>query len=149
MTEVLFYTNVEDKLQTACVLAAKALSRSMRVLLFTPDAGMTERLSKLLWSVPSTGFLPHCRCGDRLAPVTPILVDHVGEPLIHHDVLFNLREDAPPFFSRFSRLVEIVGNDDEDRARARERFRFYRDRGYEIRTHQLRALPAGGATPDG
>lgn len=145
MTEVLFYTNVEDKLQTACLLTSKALSKNMRVLLFTPDAGMTERLSKLLWTVPSTGFLPHCRCGDRLAPVTPILVDHLAEPLVHDEVLFNLREDAPPFFSRFQRLVEIVGNDDDDRARARDRYRFYRDRGYAIRTHQLGAAPAGGA----
>jgi DNA polymerase-3 subunit chi len=121
----------------------------MRVLLLTPDAGMTERLSKLLWSVPSTGFLPHCRCGDRLAAVTPILVDHVAEPLIHDEVLLNLRVDAPPFFSRFHRLVEIVGNEDADREKARERFRFYRDRGYEIRTHQLGSPPAGGTTSDG
>jgi len=30
-----------------------------------------------------------------------------------------------------------VSRDDEDRAQARERFRHYRDRGYEIRTHDL------------
>ncbi|MGH8767311.1 MAG: DNA polymerase III subunit chi, partial [Burkholderiales bacterium] len=42
MTEVLFYTHVDDKLQTACALAAKALARSMRVLLFTADARMTD-----------------------------------------------------------------------------------------------------------
>ncbi|RDJ93817.1 DNA polymerase III subunit chi, partial [Lacticaseibacillus rhamnosus] len=41
------------------------------------------------------------------------------------------------FFSRFQRLVEIVGTDASDRQAARERYRFYRDRGYEIRTHQL------------
>jgi DNA polymerase-3 subunit chi len=40
-------------------------------------------------------------------------------------------------FSRFQRLVEIVGRDDEDREAARARFRFYRDRGYEIVNHDL------------
>ncbi len=137
MTEVLFYTHVQDKLQTACALTTKALARKMRVMLFTADAPATERLGKLLWTVPATGFLPHCRGGDALAAVTPVIVDHLAERLVHDQVLINLRDDPPPFFSRFQRLVEIVGLDDPDRQAARERYRFYRDRGYEIRTHQL------------
>jgi DNA polymerase IIIc chi subunit len=32
MTEVLFYTHVDDKLRTACTLTAKALARGMRVM---------------------------------------------------------------------------------------------------------------------
>ncbi len=137
MTEVLFYANADNKLQTACTLTAKALARGMRVMLFTPDSETTERLSKLIWSAPATGFVPHCRSADRLAPVTPVIVDHVAEPLIHDQVLVNLCESTPPFFSRFQRLVEIVGTEEADREAARARFRFYRDRGYDIRTHNL------------
>lgn len=139
MTGVFFYTHAEDKLQTACTLMAKALARSMRVLMLTPDAATTERLGKLIWSVPATGFVPHCRSADPLARVTPVIVDHVAEPLVHDQVLVNLCAQTPPMFSRFERLVEIVGTDAEDRDAARARFRFYRDRGYEIRTHQLGA----------
>jgi len=139
VTEVLFYTNAEDKLQMACTLTSKARARGMRVLLLTPDAATTEQLSKLIWSAPSTGFVPHCRSRDRLAPVTPVIVDHVAEPLVHDQVLINLCAVTPSMFSRFQRLVEIVGTDADDREDARARFRFYRDRGYEIRTHQLGA----------
>lgn len=139
MTEVFFYSNANDKMQTACTLTLKALAKGMRVMLLTPDAATTDRLSKLIWSVPSTGFVPHCRRGDPLAPVTPVIVDHVAEPLVHDQVLVNLSGQTPPFFSRFNRLVEIVGTDDADREGARARFRFYRDRGYEIRTHDLRS----------
>ncbi len=142
MTEVLFYTNADNKLQTACQLTSKALVRGMRVMLLTPDAAATEQLGKLLWSVPSTGFTPHCRRDDPLAPVTPVIIDHSAEPLIHDQVLVNLCDDLPAFFSRFHRLVEIVGREDGDRTAARARFRFYRDRGYEIRTHQLGAPEA-------
>jgi DNA polymerase-3 subunit chi len=141
MTGVFFYTHAEDKLQTACTLMAKALARSMRVLILTPDAATTERLGKLIWSAPATGFVPHCRSADPLAPVTPVIVDHVAEPLVHDQVLVNLCAQTPPMFSRFERLVEIVGTDAADRDAARVRFRFYRDRGYEIRTHQLGAPP--------
>ncbi|MNC95608.1 DNA polymerase III subunit chi [compost metagenome] len=53
-------------------------------------------------------------------------------------MLINLRPQQPPYFGRYQRLIEIVSLDDGDRAGARERFRFYRDRGYEIRSHDLR-----------
>ena len=53
-------------------------------------------------------------------------------------VLVNLHAEPPPFFSRFERLAEIVGVDDVPAGR--ERFRFYRERGYEMRTHDLREL---------
>jgi len=137
MTEVLFYTNAPDKLRTTCQLSSKALERNRRVMVFTPEVQVTEHLSKLLWTTPSTGFAPHCRAADRLAGVTPIIVDHTADPVVHEDVLINLREEMPSFFSRFQRLIEIVTNDPDDRARARERYRYYRDRGYQIVTHDL------------
>ena len=49
----------------------------------------------------------------------------------------NLRADPPSFFSRFERLAEIVGIDETDVEAGRTRFRFYRERGYELRTHSL------------
>ena len=137
MTEVLFYTNAPDKLRTTCQLSSKALERKRRVMILTPELQVTDRLSQLLWTTPSTGFTPHCRAADRLAAVTPVIIDHATDPVIHEDVLINLCDDMPSFFSRFQRLVEIVTSNASDRARARERYRFYRDRGYEIVTHDL------------
>ncbi len=74
---------------------------------------------------------------DRLAPETPIVIDYLGTEPAHDQVLLNLKTEWPPLFSRFQRLIEIVSTEDEDRRLARERFKFYRDRGYEIRTHDL------------
>jgi DNA polymerase-3 subunit chi len=109
----------------------------MRVMILTQESDSTEKISRLLWTTPAIGFYPHCRAGHRLAPQTPIIVDHIPEPLVHDQVLINLRNETPAMFSRFHRLIEIVSKEAEDRAAARERFRFYRDRGYEIHTHQL------------
>jgi DNA polymerase-3 subunit chi len=47
----------------------------------------------------------------------------------------NLHAQTPPFFSRFERLAEIVGIDDAEAGR--ERYRFYRERGYELRAHDM------------
>jgi DNA polymerase-3 subunit chi len=143
MTQIDFYTQVDDKLQTACRLAAKARSRGLRVTLFCPDRDAAARLDRMLWSVPATGFLPHCRRDDPLAGVTPVLIDASGNDPLHDEFLINLHSEWPACFSRFQRLAEIVCTDDADRAAARARFRFYRDRGYEIRTHDLSGQQGG------
>ena len=137
MTQIDFYTHVEDKLRTACQLSAKAYGRGLRVTVFCPDSETALRFDRLLWTAPQTGFVPHCGPGDPLAAETPVIVDCQGDNLLHDQVLINLRPEWPPFFGRFQRLVEIVSRADEDRTAARDRYRFYRDRGYEIRTHDL------------
>jgi DNA polymerase-3 subunit chi len=137
MTQIDFYTHVDNKLQTLCTLAAKAIGKGARLMILTPDPETTERVDKLLWTQPAIGFLPHCRAHHRLAAVTPIVLDHSPEPVAHEEVLVNLCSECPPVFSRFERLIEIVSLDDADREQARARFRFYRERGYDIRTHDL------------
>jgi DNA polymerase-3 subunit chi len=137
MTRIDFYIQAESRLHLACTLAAKALSRGVRMMILTADGEATEQVDRLLWSNPPIAFLPHCRAQHRLAPVTPIILDHVAEPVVHEQILVNLRDEPPPHFSRFERLMEIVTRDESDRECARTRFRFYRERGYEIRTHDL------------
>jgi DNA polymerase-3 subunit chi len=137
VTRIDFYTHVEDKLKTACTLAGKAQGLGLNVTVFCPDPEAAQRFDRMLWMTPSISFVPHCAPDDPLAAETPVIVDHRGENLLHDQVLINLRPEWPPFFSRFQRLVEIVGREDDDRAAARDRFRFYRDRGYEISTHDL------------
>ena len=137
MTQIDFYTHVEDKLRTACRLAGKAFVHGLKVTVYCADREAAQRFDRALWMTPAIGFVPHCGPDDPLAGETPVIVDCHGEQLLNDEVLLNLRSEWPPFFSRYRRLIEIVGLDEQDRAEARERFRFYRDRGYEIRSHDL------------
>jgi len=67
-----------------------------------------------------------------------VLVTSDGEAPAHAcEVLLNLAADCPPFFERHERLLEIVSQDDAERQAGRARFKFYRDRGYAIRNHDL------------
>ena len=141
MTQIDFYSHADNKLQVACSLSVQALERSLRVMIYTADADTTDKLDKLMWCYPAIGFIPHCRATDRLAAETPVIIDHLAEPLPHDEVLLNLHPAYPLFFSRFQRLIEIVGTDEKDSQAGRERFRFYRDRGYEIRHHDLSQSP--------
>ncbi|MBZ0105245.1 MAG: DNA polymerase III subunit chi [Sulfuricella denitrificans] len=137
MTQIDFYTHVQDKPLLACKLSAKALEQDLRVLVLTENEEMANKIDHLLWTLPATGFMPHCRARDELASMTPVIVDHDPGELVHEQLLLNLSGARPAFFSRFQRLIEIVTTDEADIAAARARFRFYRDRGYEIRSHDM------------
>ncbi|MEO5700398.1 MAG: DNA polymerase III subunit chi [Casimicrobiaceae bacterium] len=137
MTSIDFYARCGDPLRVAVQLVAKAWSQHGCVRVLTSDEQMTAALDLLLWQWPATGFLPHCRLGSPLADETPILVDHLLEHRGSAGVLVNLQPAPPPFFSRFERLAEIVVDAPEAIAAGRERWKFYKERGYELRSHDL------------
>ena len=154
MTKVDFYTGSTDKLRTACQLSHKAMQNGLRVLLHTPYEATTNALYKLLWHYPAIAFIPHCRSHEItanempvLSPSTelrtglskwPVVVGHQSETFPHNEVLISLHTTCLPFFSRFERVIEIVGENTEDARLGRERYGFYRDRGYEMRHFDLR-----------
>jgi len=137
MTKVDFYTGTPDKLRTACQLSHKAMQNGLRVLLYTPDAATTDALDALLWHYPSVAFIPHCRSRSADAAAMPVVLGHEDAAFPHHELLISLHTECLPFFSRFERLIEIVSVEETDSRLGRERFRFYRDRGYEMRHFDL------------
>ena len=137
MTRVEFFFNVPDKLAKASELCANGLAKGHRLTVFSRDDGMSLDLQQRLWQYSAASFLPSVKAGDVLSQFTPIVFDTNGECLLQDDVLINLQTDHPPFFSRFRLLIELVGDDDADKASARARFRFYRDRGYEIKSKDM------------
>jgi len=137
MTRVDFYSNAEPKLQVACQLVAKAIQQLLRVVVYAPEENAARSFDKLLWTYQAIGFVPHCMTHDPLASETPVVIAREDVELPHHQVMLNLHVDSPPSFSRFERLIELVGVADDDREFARGRYRFYRDRGYEIHHHDL------------
>jgi DNA polymerase-3 subunit chi len=52
------------------------------------------------------------------------------------DTLINLHVEVPGFFSQFEQVLETTGHDSHTRQLARERYRFYKDRGYPLNTRQ-------------
>ena len=137
MTRIDFYAGATEKASVACRLAAKAIQQSNRVLIFAPDERLLKQVDQLLWTTPPTGFVPHCWVHDAVAADTPVLLAAQLDNTPHDEILINLGNELPAAFTRFARVLEIVTADEDDRAQARTRFRFYRDRGYALETHQL------------
>lgn len=139
MTSIDFYFNAPDRLQVACRLAGKAYAQKKKLLIFAPAQETARRIDNMLWTWQQLSFLPHCLANDPLAAQTPILITSQPENPPETDVLLNLGSECPPFFGRYERLLEIVGQDEAERSQGRERFRFYKERGYAIGTHDLAA----------
>ena len=139
MTRVDFYFNAPGKAEVAHKLASKTFQAGQQALVYTLASQRGQELDGLFWTAQPLSFLPHVRCGHPLARQTPVLIGGEPDELASADVLINLEDETPAFFSRFARVMEIVTTDPADRERARARLRFFRERGYAVETHDLAA----------
>jgi DNA polymerase-3 subunit chi len=137
VTRIDFYRYAEDKLRFACRLATKAYDSASRLVVYSPDAAVLGRFDRALWEHPPMRFVPHCFAGAPVAAETPIILASNADALPHHDVLLNLGDEWPPFFASFERLLEIVSKDEGDKERARGRYTFYKQRGYDLKVHDV------------
>jgi DNA polymerase-3 subunit chi len=136
MTRIDFHLNVADKIDYACRVVRRIRKAGQRAVVFCEDESRLRKFDGALWSFSPLDFIPHLRDSDPLAARTPVLLTTTVAELPHHEVLVNLGASLPPFFTRFERLVELVGAEPEDLAQARQRYRHYKDRGYPLETHE-------------
>lgn len=138
MTEITFYTFADNPFDVARRIADKAYGQGKQVMIYAPDPATADAIDRLLWTTPALGFVPHCRDTDALAAETPVLIGANADALQRADVMINLHHTQPPAFARFERLVEIIGQDDAGRDQGRDRYRFYKTRGYALQSHDMR-----------
>jgi DNA polymerase-3 subunit chi len=142
MTQVDFYVlpgdAAENRLRFACRLTDKAYRLGHRIFIHTESARQTRLLDDLLWTFQQGSFIPHSS-DPETGPITPpVLLGHDVEPDASNQVLINLAAEVPLFFSRFERVAELIDDDVEIRRAGRSRYSFYKERGYPLRTHEIR-----------
>lgn len=141
MTRIDFYlvnnaANDREKLQFTCRLAQKAYQQGHRIYIHADNNATCNELDHLLWTFQQDSFVPHALATEANED-TPVIIGSTEPPEDQHEVLINLAAKTPAFFSRFERMAEVIGGTEDDKNAGRERFRFYRDRGYPLETHQL------------
>lgn len=142
MTRVDFYLLNEpgqsSRDHALCRLVHKAYTLGHRIYVLTGSDDEAQRLDHLLWTFSAGSFVPHeLGTGEARRTQVPVLIGTQNPPDDFGDVLITVAPEVPDCFSRFGRVAEIVGGDEPDKQRARDRFRFYRDRGYTLQTHTL------------
>ena len=139
MTQVDFYLLDKGapmaRLQFAVKFIEKLFRAGMAVHVNAADQAMLRQLDELLWTARDVSFVPHEISEQPLehCPVTLNMGNFGG----HDGILINLAAEVPDWFSRFERVVEIINRQDPDVTAGRERYRFYKDRGYPLVNHTI------------
>jgi DNA polymerase-3 subunit chi len=144
VTQVDFYISASDsndaRLKVACKIVDKAFELDHHVFVHASTDDEARQLDELLWTFSQGSFIPHRVVREPLMepPRERVLIGMTEPPATGRwDVLVNLAPQVPEFFSRYERVAEVVDANAERRERSRERYRFYRDRGYKLNTHQV------------
>ena len=139
MTRISFFHGANDRLQAAAKWIAEAQRSDAPCVVYTPLKAQADALDRLLWTAVATGFTPHCQADSALAEETPVLIATHLDTVSHDRHLVNLSNEIPPGFDQFAHMTEIISLNDDVRLPGRERFRFYREQGYPLESHDLAA----------
>lgn len=144
MTGVEFHVNAADKVAFACRLLRKAVGKGAKVVV-TGEPTLLRELDTALWTFSPLEFIPHCygeAGGAAVVAASPVVLADSARSAPHQQVLVNLGPQVPDGFERYERLIEIVGTDEDDLQRGRQRWKHYADRGYALMKHDPSAKEA-------
>ena len=139
MAELNFYIIQNDISQAdlACRICRKSISTGQTpVLVKFEQQAELENFDSLLWQFDPSSFVPH--------DVVENAIDHAASPIclsLHipeqfQGICINLGQHAIDS-TRFSRVIEIIENNDTARVAGRVRFKAYREQGIEPITYRV------------
>lgn len=135
MTLVQFYTMIDEDPASRWRLAGKLVEKANLLghatFIQVKDAQDAESLSQALWAFKPESFLAHgFYSKDQQERVQIGWGSEHGE---HHDILLQLSDTIPDFFSRFNKVIEMSCQHPELLNTSRMHYRYYQDRGYKIK----------------
>ncbi len=114
-----------------CRLVDKIWRQGHRVYIHTGAHNRAVQLDKLLWTYQDDSFVPHDLYPARQDSRAPIRIG-AGEDNFwsQADVLINLSDTVPAFFTQVERVLEVLNQEPCIKAQGRERYRTYREAGF-------------------
>ncbi len=132
---LLNYKTFGDALIFICQLVEKSYQQNYAPVIKMESLSDAEALDHFLWTFRNTSFIPHFQKNS-----TPEILTTA----IHSDptpLLVNCFLSQETVLLEYGRLLQIVPNQDLYRELARNHYRFYKQQGYHLNTHNL-ALPS-------
>jgi DNA polymerase-3 subunit chi len=111
-----------------------------QVFIYCNDEFSAQRLSDALWNYKDISFLANIIIGADEKPSTPTITlgwnpQHKTD---HLDVMINYCDEIPEGAANFERVVELVTQQPLVLQRSRERYKNYRDQGFNIKNNDMR-----------
>jgi len=127
LTHIEFIFNVVDKTKLAIVLTEHLIKRNRSVLIYFEDQSAIDDFSLSL--LEKELFMPHLIEENTFLNKLSLTESKLD---LMDDTLINFTSKEIQGFSRYLKMYELVGHDNEDKKSARERYHFYKDCGYKV-----------------
>lgn len=127
--------NVKERF--ACRLVDTIWHQGYRVYIHVPSLESAHQFDNLLWTFKQDSFIPHDIYPDVPHSLAAVRIGYGTDTCPETDVLVNLTEIIPAFYTGCQRVVEIIENNDMALEKGRERFRVYRDQGNSLKYHDI------------
>lgn len=128
---------LSERLNFLCRLLEKANHETKQVLVWSNQERELLLLNDMLWTFSDASFVPHALAGTLQANHAPILLSQEVKLSEAFDILINLTLELPSYWQNFSRIIEIIPNDENYKVAGRQRFMAYRAAGSDIKTHTM------------
>jgi DNA polymerase-3 subunit chi len=135
LTHIEFIFNVVDKTRLTIGLTEQLIRRNRSALIYFEDQKAIDHFSLALFEKEL--FMPHLI--EENAFLNKLSLTQFRIDLMD-DTLINFSSKEIKGFSRYLKMYELVGHDDEDKNSARERYRFYKDCGYPVNSMDAKKL---------
>lgn len=124
-------TDATSAFYHACLQARHFYRQGQRVYIYTQNKQDAEQIDELLWAFDSDSFVPHNLSGEGPKQGSPVEIS--DQPIRgRRPVLINLTATVPNFANQFQFIVDFVPSDETLKQQARERFKAYRQWGFQV-----------------
>jgi DNA polymerase-3 subunit chi len=106
-----------------------------RVYLNAGDKPEAEAWDEIFWQQTPEHFLPHHLVGEGPRSGTAIEIGYSAlKPSWNRQLVINLAKDTTNFAGSFTQVIDFVPCDEKAKQIARERYKIYRQSGYQLQT---------------
>lgn len=131
-------TDEREKLRFTCQLVEEIWQQGYRICVQTTSLTQAEQLDTMLWTFKQERFLAHDIYTEYTDSLASVFINYSVEYTCRAThVLINLSEQILPLHTQFERIIELVDSTPASREAGRERYRFYRQAGHDLVTHEI------------
>ncbi|WP_194438015.1 DNA polymerase III subunit chi [Vibrio fluminensis] len=122
----------------AVFLSQHFARQGAKVYLNCQNKSHAEAMAELFWQVDADKFIAHNLVGEGPRYATNIEIGHQGvKPSWNRQLVINLAENETTFANKFAQVVDFVPCEEKAKQLARERYKIYRQAGYQLQTIEI------------
>ena len=130
--------NSSGFLQYIVFFAGHFAAQGAKVYLNCEDKHQAEQLAELFWQVDAKQYIAHNLVGEGPKYGTNIEIGYQEvKPSWNRQLVINLAKNKTTFANKFAEVVDFVPCDEKAKQLARERYKIYRQAGFQLQTIEI------------